>query len=128
MPVFVMVSFFLPFFYIPKFYFDGFAISYWLSYQQADLINFISVLNSIFLLSFVAGVGAVNDRSLISKKIVGILNNRLLFNIYCYKKRRFQYVNSVNMFLRKTNFIRRYNNNYFSSLIKLLNTLIDNKN
>lgn len=81
MPVFVMVSFFLPFFYIPKFYFDGFAISYWFSYQQADLINFLSVLNSIFLLSFVAGVGAVNDRSLISKKIVGILNNRLLFNI-----------------------------------------------
>lgn len=81
MPVFIMLAFFLPFFYIPKFYFDGFEISYWPSYQQADLINFISVLNSIFLLSFAVGAGAVNDRSLLSKEVIGIFNNRLLFNI-----------------------------------------------
>jgi hypothetical protein len=80
-PVFIMVAFFLPYFYIPKYFFDGIPISFWNSYQEATLINLVSICSSIFLVSFFVGVGKINDRQLISKKIVGALRERNLFFI-----------------------------------------------
>lgn len=81
-PVVVILAFFIPYFYIPKFFFvDDLPISFWMGYQTAEGINFISLLNSMFLISFYAGLRDISKIELLNKKIVGVLKDSLFFYV-----------------------------------------------
>lgn len=79
-PILVMVFFFLPYMYIPKyFFFDSVFISFWMDYQDAYFVNFVSLLNSLFFVSLYFGTGKLSDSFLKNKKIVGSLRDANVF-------------------------------------------------
>jgi hypothetical protein len=79
-PVLIIFLFFIPYFFIPKYFFwDQLPISFWSDYQDAYLINFVSVLNSIFVFSLMLGLGSLNDKKLLKKKIWGSLKDQKIF-------------------------------------------------
>ncbi len=60
LPMVMMLVFFLPYLYVPKYYFyDELNVSFWDYYQTPANINFISILNSIFLLGIFIGANRI---------------------------------------------------------------------
>lgn len=71
-PVVVILCFFLPYFFVPKYVFiDGLMLSFWSGFQTSENINFIAILNSIFLFSLFISIRSVSDKSIINKSFVG---------------------------------------------------------
>lgn len=84
-PIAIMLSFFIPYFYVPKYFFvDNLFISYWPAFQTSLDINFISLLNCLFILSVLFGIGSVNRLTSIKFKFVGIIEDKLIFYIVLF--------------------------------------------
>lgn len=63
LPITVMIFFFSLYFYVPKYFFvDELYISHHLYNQNAESINFVSLLNSMFLIGFFLGIGKLNHQ------------------------------------------------------------------
>lgn len=78
-PVVLMLSFFLPYLFIPKFFFiDGNLISYHFDYQNTILFNKVAILNSIFLVFLFIGVGRLQKNNT-NINLVSIFQSRYFF-------------------------------------------------
>lgn len=63
LPITVMIFFFSLYFYTPKYFFvDELYLSHHLYNQNAESINFISILNSMFLIGIFLGIGKLNHQ------------------------------------------------------------------
>jgi len=78
-PVVIMLSFFLPYLFIPKFFFVyGSLISYHFDYQSPVIFNKVAILNSIFLIFLFIGIGRLQTRNT-ALNLVSILQSKYLF-------------------------------------------------
>lgn len=81
LPVTVLLIFSFSYFYIPKYFFwDSIPISHHSDFQEAALVNKLSILNTLFLTLFFGSLRKVGDQSLIGKNtLFGSAKNPYVF-------------------------------------------------
>jgi hypothetical protein len=82
-PVLIFLGFCLQYLTVPYYFFENnILISYWPDYQEASGFNTVSILASIFFISFRIFAGTLRESDLNSEKFYGRIENRYIFLIF----------------------------------------------